>query len=53
MVRLGAAKPGADPALDRAMRIVPRIEAMLTQARDDPTGIAESFARLAAALKEG
>jgi flagellum-specific ATP synthase len=53
MVRLGAAKPGADPALDRAMRCVPRIEALLTQARDDPTGIAESFARLAACLRDG
>ncbi len=53
MVRLGAAKPGADPALDRAMRIVPRIEAMLTQGRAEPTGIAESFARLAAAMKDG
>jgi flagellum-specific ATP synthase len=53
MVRLGAARPGADPALDRAMRIVPRIEAMLTQGRAEPTGIAESFTRLAAAMKDG
>jgi flagellum-specific ATP synthase len=53
MVKLGAAKPGADPALDRAMRIVPRIEAMLTQGRAEPTGIAESFSRLAAAMKDG
>jgi flagellum-specific ATP synthase len=52
MVRLGAARPGADPALDRAMRCVPRIEAMLTQGRDDPTDLAESFARLAAAMGE-
>jgi flagellum-specific ATP synthase len=50
MVRLGAAKPGADPALDRAMLVVPRIEAMLTQGRDEPTGIAESFAALRTAL---
>jgi flagellum-specific ATP synthase len=53
MVRLGAAKPGADPVLDRAMRIVPRIETMLTQGRHEPTGIAASFALLAAAMKEG
>jgi flagellum-specific ATP synthase len=53
MVRLGAAKPGADPALDRAMRCVPRIEAMLTQGKDEPTGISESFARLAAAMRDG
>jgi len=53
MVRLGAAKPGADPALDRAMRIVPRIEAMLAQGRDEPTGITESFALLATAMQGG
>jgi flagellum-specific ATP synthase len=52
MVRLGAARPGSDPALDRAMRIVPRIEAMLTQLRDDPTGISDSFTLLAAAMKD-
>jgi hypothetical protein len=34
------------------MRCVPRIEAMLTQGRDDPTDLAESFARLAAAMGE-
>jgi flagellum-specific ATP synthase len=50
MVRLGAARPGADPALDQAMRCVPRIEAFLTQRQDDPTSLAESFAGLAAAM---
>jgi len=50
MVRLGAARPGADPALDRAMRCVPRMEAFLTQRRDDPTDLAASFAGLAAAM---
>jgi len=50
MVRLGATKPGADPALDRAMRCVPRLEAMLSQGRDEPTSIGESFAALNAAL---
>ncbi len=51
MVRLGAARAGADPSLDRAMRCVPRIEAFLTQPRHEPTGIAESFAGLAAAME--
>jgi flagellum-specific ATP synthase len=50
MVRLGAYKTGTDPAVDAAMRIVPRIEAMLTQSRDEATGIEASFAMLAAAL---
>jgi flagellum-specific ATP synthase len=53
MVRLGAAKPGADPMLDRAMRCVPRIETFLTQRSDDPTSLAESFAGLIAAMREG
>ncbi len=51
MARLGAVKPGVDPALDRALRCVPRIEAMLAQGRDEKTGIGESFARLEAALR--
>lgn len=53
MVRLGAARPGADPALDRAMRCVPRIEAMLTQGHGDPTTIAEGFSLLTNCLREG
>ncbi len=51
MVRLGAYKPGTDPAVDAAMHIVPRIEAMLSQGRDEATNIAQSFALLAAALQ--
>ena len=50
MVRLGAVRPGADPALDRALAAVPRIEAMLRQSRDEATGIAASFAALRAAV---
>ncbi len=51
MVRLGAARRGSDPALDRALDAVPRIEAMLTQGRDEATGLAASFAALAAAIE--
>jgi flagellum-specific ATP synthase len=50
MVRLGATRPGADPALDRAILSVPRIEAMLSQHRDEATGIEDSFAALQAAM---
>ncbi len=53
MVRLGAIRPGADPALDRALAAVPRIEAMLRQRSDDPTGIEASFAALRAAVQSG
>jgi flagellum-specific ATP synthase len=50
MVRLGAYRAGSDPAVDEAVALAPRIEAMLRQQRDDPTGIIESFAALAAAM---
>jgi flagellum-specific ATP synthase len=53
MVRLGAYKSGTDPAVDAAMRIVPRLEAMLTQDRHDVTSIDASFAALEAALRDG
>jgi flagellum-specific ATP synthase len=53
MVRLGAYKPGTDPAVDAALRAVPRIEAMLTQGRDEATDITGSFALLARALQDG
>jgi flagellum-specific ATP synthase len=51
MVRLGAVRPGADPVLDRALRVVPRIEAMLCQgAQDPPSAPTESFAALESTL---
>jgi flagellum-specific ATP synthase len=53
MIRLGAYKPGTDPLVDAAMRVVPRLEAFLTQARDDPTSMDECFARLAQAMNPG
>jgi flagellum-specific ATP synthase len=50
MIRLGAYKTGTDPQVDAAILVVPRLEAFLTQARDDPTSLEESFTRLARAL---
>ncbi len=52
MVRLGAYKPGADPAVDEAVALAPRIEAVLRQDRHEATGLADSFAALAAAMDE-
>jgi flagellum-specific ATP synthase len=51
MIRLGAARPGSDPMLDRAMKVVPRLEAMLRQERDEAADLASSFAALADALR--
>ncbi len=53
MVRLGATRPGADPALDRALVVVPRIEAVLRQHGREPTSIAASFAALQTAMQAG
>ena len=52
MVRLGAYRAGSDPAVDEAVALAPRIEAMLRQDRNqDRTGIEDSFASLRAALE--
>ena len=51
MVRLGAYRAGSDPAVDEAVALAPRIEAMLCQDRGDRTGIEDSFALLQAALE--
>lgn len=51
MVRLGAYRPGSDPAVDEAVTLAPRLEAMLRQERSERTGIEDSFALLRAALE--
>lgn len=52
MIRLGAYRSGSDPAVDEAIRLVPRIEAILSQGREDRTSIEESFAALRAIVSE-
>lgn len=47
MVQLGAYRPGADPALDRTLALLPRIEAFLGQSPHERTPLAETTARLA------
>ena len=51
MVRLGAYRAGSDPAVDEAVTLAPRIEAMLRQERSEQTSIEDSFAQLRAALE--
>jgi flagellum-specific ATP synthase len=53
MVRLGAYKPGTDAAVDEAVRVAPRLHAMLNQPRDTCTSLADSFALLRTALGHG
>jgi len=50
MVRLGAYRAGGDPAVDEAVALAPRIDALLRQDRDERTGIEDSFALLRAIL---
>ncbi len=50
LIRIGAYKPGADAAVDEAVRVRPALEAMLSQARDELTSIDASFDMLDRAL---
>jgi len=51
LVRLGAYRAGSDPAVDEAVALAPRIEAMLRQGREEISSLPDGFARLAAALE--
>lgn len=51
LVRLGAYRAGSDPAVDEAVALAPRIEAMLRQGREEIAPLTDSFARLAEALE--
>ncbi|HET9018008.1 MAG TPA: FliI/YscN family ATPase [Acetobacteraceae bacterium] len=53
LVRLGAYRPGADPAADEALALAPRIEALLRQAHDAPCPLPDALAGLRAALDGG
>jgi flagellum-specific ATP synthase len=53
MLRLGAYRAGTDAAVDEAVRLAPRIEAMLRQERAEHSTLAAAFAGLRDALAEG
>ena len=53
LVRLGAYRPGADAAVDEAIRLGPRIEAVLAQGKGEAGTVEDAFAALAAALEDG
>ncbi len=50
LVRLGAYRAGSDAAVDEAVALAPRIEAVLQQDRGDRTTLPDSFARLRRAM---
>jgi flagellum-specific ATP synthase len=51
IIRLGAFKAGSNAEVDHAIAIVPQIETMLTQGKQDRGYSAQSFARLAEILR--
>jgi flagellum-specific ATP synthase len=53
LVRLGAYRVGSDPAVDEAIAVTPRLEAVLRQERNESTLIPETFAMLRAAIEGG
>jgi flagellum-specific ATP synthase len=53
LVRLGAYRTGTDPKVDAALRIVPRLEALLRQGKDEATSLEDGFAMLHQALQDG
>ncbi|MDR3535118.1 MAG: flagellar protein export ATPase FliI [Acetobacteraceae bacterium] len=50
LVRLGAYRSGGDPLVDEAVRLAPRIESFLSQPKDQPCSVDQTFAQLEAAL---
>jgi flagellum-specific ATP synthase len=52
LVRLGAYRVGHDLQADEAVRLAPAIEAVLAQAKGDPSDPDQAFAALAAAMAE-
>lgn len=51
LIRLGAYKEGSDPAVDKAIRHMPKLEAFLKQSPTDHTAMDTSFANLDDALQ--
>ena len=52
LVRLGAYRTGSDAAVDEALIVAPRIEAMLQQDRNERTDLPDAFIQLKLAMRE-
>ncbi len=51
MIRLGAYRSGTDAAVDEAVVLAPRVEALLRQGRDEAGPMSDAFERLSQALE--
>jgi len=52
MVRLGVYRPGSDTAVDEATQLMPRIEAALSQAKNERSSLTDSFNQLKTVLDQ-
>lgn len=52
LIRLGAYRKGSDPGVDRAIALNPRLDAFLSQQRDEQTTIADGYQMLEAIVSE-
>ncbi len=52
LIRIGAYRSGADPVLDRAIRLNPDLEAFLAQDKDEVTSLPDAFDRLSDILAD-
>ena len=52
MIRLGAYRPGANAAVDEAIRHYPALERFLSQGKEEGSDLARGYAELAALLDE-
>jgi flagellum-specific ATP synthase len=52
LIRLGAYQPGSDAETDRAIRLMPALEAFLSQRKDEPGPLGEVYDRLERILAE-
>ena len=50
LIRIGAYRAGADPQVDRAIRLNPALEAFMSQDKEEATSLEESFRRLGTIL---
>jgi flagellum-specific ATP synthase len=46
LIRIGAYRAGSDPQVDRAIRLIPALEAFLSQDKDEATSLEDTFGAL-------
>ncbi len=50
LIRLGAYRPGASPEVDEAIRLMPDLDAFLSQGKEESTSLGDCYRRLASIL---